>query len=334
MKKFKNLFLLVSFLIILTPFNYGIAWSNASYAFTSNNYDYEENYGTHDWIADAALNALLNLNQSKWSWLEQRKSIFLVGTEAPDNSAVNMTLDGALIEGFGDTTYHHIYFHENGSIAYNEDDAAIRAKSCGDLANARIDEEKLDQAAFYLGAMTHYISDMSMYAHVAENNIPPHNLDFDEHHSNIEGYVKTRTNEYDDKEEFFRIFDVNVGNKKPYNAAKDLAWNTYYDPNPSEPTVRNAVWLHNNFFSWSGITTYAQRIADSDITHQLYYDRIEQSLNNAMEACASAMNNVSTFVSDQPIDSIIDGFDIFFLIMISSLSIVAIYFIKIKKRKI
>jgi len=303
MKSSKSLCLLLGFLIFLTFLNYGNAWNNgnsgSAYAYTYINYDYEDNYGTHDWIADAALNALLNLNESKWNWLELRKEIYFVGTEAPDNSGVNMTLNGEIIEGFGDTTYHHIYFFENGTISHNEDDSAIRAKLCGDLADSCIEEEKLDQAAFYLGAMTHYIADVSMYAHVAENNVPPHNVDFDEHHSTIEGYVQTRTNEYDNMEEFFKIFSVNIDNKKPYDVAIDLAWDTYYDPNPSESTIRNALWLHNNFFSWTGKLTYAQRIADSNITHQLYYDRIEQNLNNAIESCASAMNNITLDISSE-----------------------------------
>ena len=299
LKRLKATFsIIIGFLLLSTFFNSAYAWSNGSYAYNETEYSYEDDYGTHDWIAERALNVLLNYEENEWNWLESRKEIFLVGTEAPDNGGVSMTLDGKNIDGFGDTTWHHIYFNQDGSISNNEDDSALRAKSMGDLADANLEEKNLDLAAFYLGAMTHYIADMGMYAHVAENNVAPHFIDFDEHHSTIEGYVQTRTNEYDDKEEFFLFLDITLGTKSPYNAAVDLAWDTYNDS--SNNFAHNALWLHNNFFSgWE--LNYEDRSSDTS-THQEYYDRIETNLNNAIEACASAMNYVGGYESSSSDD--------------------------------
>ncbi len=292
--------------ISFLPIGFVMGWGNgqsgsgcSSYADDNISFDYDCNFGTHDWIAKSALNALIEDNSSKWSWLSSREKIYMVGTEAADNSDVDMTLNGVNVVGFGDTTYHHIYFYENGTVKNNEDDAALRAKIIGDLANMYGAEEKLDLAAFYLGAMVHYIGDMAMYSHVAENNIIPHNLDFDAHHSTIEGYVQTRSNEYDDMEEFFQISSFVIGSKNPYNATMELAWNTYIDPNPSESITRDAVWLHENHFTgWK--QSYSARDSDSTI-NQLYYDRIEESLNLAIQYSAAAINYVSNFeIQEEP----------------------------------
>ncbi len=92
-----------SFLIIQP----GLAWKNESYANSPDDYDYKTDYGTHDWIANAALESLLTEDQSKWSWLSDRKQYFLLGTEAPDNGDLKTTLDSETVEGFGDTAKHH-----------------------------------------------------------------------------------------------------------------------------------------------------------------------------------------------------------------------------------
>ncbi len=286
MKPNKTVFFYTVIVFIIFP-NSTIAWSNGNsgnaYANNEFNYDYNDNFATHDWIAKGALDALLSSNQAKWQWLEDREVVYLLGTEAPDNSALSTTLDGTVISGFGDTTWHHVYFYENGTVY--EDDAALRAKSCGDLANSYIENGKLELGAFYFGAMIHYISDLSMFSHTVENNIPPHNLNFDTYHSTIEGYVRTRTNEYNSREEFFQFSSFVIGNKAPYDAAIKLAWDTYNDLD--NIGVNNAVWLHNNHFTgWA--QNYANRLSDT-LSHQEYYDRIENSLNNAIEASASAL---------------------------------------------
>ena len=288
MKKFKAVLLFLGFLFLTFPLSYCFAWSNASYAYNPNDYDYNTDYGTHDWVADAALNALINNDPGNWDWLNDvnRKKIYLLGTEAPDNSGIDITLNGDSVTGFGDTPLHHVYV---SIIATNlmDNASAVRAKACGDIAAASINSNKLDKAAFYLGAMTHYIADQGMYAHTVPNNQYPDYLNFDEHHSTVESRVLTRTNDYENKEEFFRFSVLKPVSKAPYDAAVQLAWETYQDPTPSDSITRNAVWLHNNFFS-SWASNYQARSSDSAI-HQKYYDRIEECLNNAIWYVASAM---------------------------------------------
>ncbi len=263
---------LVSIFISVQP---GIALKNGSPALNASNYDYATDYSTHDWVAEAALDALSSVDAGNWQWLVDRKVIFLVGTEAPDESGVSMTLDGTAVTGFGDVTNHHVYYNTDGTTY--DDIAAIRVKLCGNLADAAMDEQKRDLAAFYLGAMTHYISDLSVFAHVMDG------VDSGDHDA-FEGYVGTRTNDHTDRESFFNIFSFTVTSKTPYNAAKDLGWDTYKDPT----SAHGAQWLWDNLFS--GWKQTLETRAEDTTDHQTYYNRVEQNLNNAVAACAAAMN--------------------------------------------
>lgn len=283
-------------IIFLSNTLYVNAWNNGSYAYNKTDYDYENDYATHDWIAEYALDKLMETSSSDWEWLNEPdlKKIYLLGTEAPDNSGVETTLDGEIIEGFGDKSKHHIYFYENGEVL--EDDAALLAKKWGNLADARYEEGKKEQAAFYLGAMTHYIADMSMYAHIAQNYEDEtfDDVDFDEHHSTLEGYVGTRTNDYEKRDEFFKLGNVEITDeKRPYDIAVDMAWETYRDE--SNNGDHDALWLHENFFTgWAA--NYDKRSEDN-VTQRAYYNRIETLLTKAVEASASAMAYVGSISS-------------------------------------
>ncbi|MFX0077558.1 MAG: hypothetical protein ACFE96_19100, partial [Candidatus Hermodarchaeota archaeon] len=285
----KFIILCIFLCLILIPCAQTLAWSNNHYSNDSANYNYLTNYGTHDWIAQKALETLIEDDYPRWKWLEDRETIFLTATEAPDNTNLQMTLDGEPVQGYGDFENHHVYFYENGSIKDGEDKAAVRAQSCFDMAEEAMKGNKLDLAAFYFGAMTHYISDCSMYSHVAQNYVPPYNVNFDQWHSSVESLVNGRTNKSFDREEFFKYLVQGVEKKNPYNITLEVGWDTYMDPNPSEPTTRNAFWLHNNFFpDW--VIDYNERLAEANQTRVLYYNRIEENLNKAIESCIAAMN--------------------------------------------
>ena len=283
LNKFNSeLILLVSLLLLITIPS-SKAWNNgdggtgeSTYAFDVDSYNFDYNYGTHDWIADLALETLSYNNSSIWQWLRNNETTYFLGTEAPDNSKIDIILNGTSITGFGDTTYHHIYFNTDGSIL--EDDAAVRAKWCGDHADVALSEGNLQVAAYYLGAMTHYIADMSMFAHVMDNT---ETIDYDEHHSTIEGYVQTRSNEYDDKDEFFLIdTSIDLSNKKLFDAAVDCA----------NLTADEADYFHNyHFTNWE--QDYSSR-SDDTAAHQTYYSKMETVIQNGIEEIASAIQYV------------------------------------------
>ena len=77
------------------------AWSNGDYSGDPSNPD----YGTHDWIAQHALDWLPSHEKD---YIENNLAAYLYGTELPDN--------GQASDGIGDTTTHHLYFYSNGTI--------------------------------------------------------------------------------------------------------------------------------------------------------------------------------------------------------------------------
>ncbi len=289
-KVFFLMLLIMGCLFTMIPFSRG--FSNGSYADNHISYDFDTDFGTHDWIALNAINFLRSQSDS-YDWLYERLEIVLLGTEAPDNAGVSDILNGETVEGFGDTSSHHNYYKEDGTYIYGENDSSIRAKEMGGNATYYFLEGKLDLAAFFIGAMTHYISDLAVFCHVARNNVDPYPLtDFDDNHSQYESYIRSRTNNYENLFEFFSLRSFSYGSKSPDETSKSLGWDTYRDPNPSEGTVRDAKWMHDNFFAdWAQST--ASRATESDPIKVMYYDRVEESLNNAIQACIYAINRVS-----------------------------------------
>src|SRR5665647_1312773 len=93
-------------------------WSNGGYS-ADPSYPV---YGTHDWIAQHALDWLPTQEKQL---LTENLASYLYGTELPDNKNTP--------NGVGDTTKHHIYFFVNGSL--QDDAAAVRAKQ--EYANAQ-----------------------------------------------------------------------------------------------------------------------------------------------------------------------------------------------------
>ena len=68
MKRHKTLLVLMGLMFLAFPYSYAIAWSNGSYAYNQNDYDYETDYGTHDWIAERALEVLIDHDDTQWKW--------------------------------------------------------------------------------------------------------------------------------------------------------------------------------------------------------------------------------------------------------------------------
>lgn len=142
-------------------------------------------YATHDWVADHALSLLPNEEKA---WIVPHQTLYLVGTEAPDNR--NIPNDcGAPHNGYDDGS-------QGLSVDWNSDHsemvstrAARRAQEEYSKATIAYEEGDLSAAAFYLGAMAHYIGDVSQYGHAYPD---------EENHSNYEGWVRNRTESFND----------------------------------------------------------------------------------------------------------------------------------------
>ncbi|WXG44632.1 MAG: zinc dependent phospholipase C family protein [Promethearchaeati archaeon SRVP18_Atabeyarchaeia-1] len=145
------------------------AWSDGGQSIDSNHIQ----YGTHDWIAEHALH-LLPSNES--GWLTSNRNIFLLGTEAPEYG--NVSFKGR--NGYGDIENHHNYYSGRFPRDCFDDSAAVRAEQEFQKALLCLRNSSYDLAAWYAGAMTHYISDVGSWPHVISNATPSHASKYEE----------------------------------------------------------------------------------------------------------------------------------------------------------
>jgi len=247
--------LLITVLYGSTFAGMAIGWSNGGYSADPANPD----YGTHDWIAQHALD---------WLPLEEKQYIlnnlasYLYGTELPDN--------GGTPDGIGDTAKHHIYY--NSTEFMTDDAAAIRAATEYNNALNYLSTSDLQKAAKTAGIMSHYIADMAVFGHVM--GIGTEWRD-EEHHSDYETYLNARTSNYADEFSSFLSFDGSLVTLSAYDAAKNLAYDTTFDVDGDF----TSVWMDQNY-NWSN-PTFRNRAGESlnlavnylaDVLHTLYVD--------------------------------------------------------------
>ncbi len=179
----ESILLVVAFLAPVMAWNNGDATGDFDVYATDalvNWWKDSKHYGTHDWIAEAALEAVLNDDdaRAKWVdneeslfWTDRRKMIYLIGTEAPDLSSLKLKLNNYIVRGVGDRRRHKIYFydfnegssfsmqpHRNTNIAHD-----IRRYT--EFAKDSLKEGRCDLAAYYIGFLMHYIGDFTCFFH-------------------------------------------------------------------------------------------------------------------------------------------------------------------------
>jgi hypothetical protein len=113
-------------------------WSNGGYSADPSNPD----YGTHDWIAEHALDWL---PENEKAYIANNLATYLYGTELPDNWQAN--------DGIGDTMKHHVYFSANGTL--EDDAAAVRAYESYTLTLSYLAAHDFVNASKHAGIMTH-----------------------------------------------------------------------------------------------------------------------------------------------------------------------------------
>jgi hypothetical protein len=230
-------------------------WSNGGYSADPTHPD----YGTHDWIAEQALDWL---PQQEKQFILDNKAVYLYGTELPDN---NQALDG-----IGDTTKHHVYFSASGSL--QDDAAAVRAREEYAKAASAYNAGNRAEAAKRLGVMAHYVADMAVFGHVMGASTA---WGAEQHHSDYEDYVLDRTNSYSDAFNSFLVYDGSLTSKTAYNAALTLAYDTTFDGSGG----LTCVWMDQHY-NWNNAT---------------FRNRAGQSLNLAVNAVADVLH---TFYSE------------------------------------
>lgn len=258
-----SLYLVLSFLLITRLLAQALSWSNGGYSIDP----YNPNYGTHDWIAEHALDWL---PEEEKFFLVSNLKIFLYGTELPDNRNAP--------DGIGDVIKHHVYYYSNGSL--QDDSSAVRAQEEFERALSLYLSGNLLETLKRLGAMAHYISDVAVFGHVMGETTC---WGEERHHEDYERYVNERTSNYESIFNRYLIFDGKLEPISAYNATLKLAYDTTFD---TSGMGRNCVWMDGNY-DWSN-PQFVDRCGESlnyavnliaDVLHSFYLEIVKRDKN-------------------------------------------------------
>jgi hypothetical protein len=256
-----NLKTIIIFSIILSVYSKTVyGWGNGGYSNDPNN----PRYGTHDWIAQHALDWL---PENEKSLILDNIALYLYGTELPDN--------GQVPDGVGDTSKHHVYYRSDGSL--QDDAAALRAQEEFEKAQSLHLAGDVSGAVKRLGAMTHYISDVAVFPHVMGAST---DWSEEKHHSDYEKYVGQKTSSYEAEFNVFLRFDGSLDLISAYNATLMLAFDTTFDPDGD----LSCVWMDNNY----------------DWDNPVFKNRCGESLNLAVNLIADVLHTFYVSISSKP----------------------------------
>ena len=220
-----GLTILLSLLVLALPS--AAAWSNGGYSADPDNPD----YGTHDWIADMALNIQTkNVTFLKTTYHAK----LLLGTEAPDNP-----------EYIGDSTNHHVYFSSDHLI--EDDVCADRAESLYQIALGNLKSGNYEVAAYDIGAMVHYIADLGVFGHTMGAYT---DWGTETHHSDYEAEFEDRLSSLSPPT------GISLGDSDAYDATLDLAEDITFGVG----AIKANTWMDINY-DWSDAAFYASAMA-------------------------------------------------------------------------
>jgi hypothetical protein len=185
-------------------------------------------YATHDWVAEQAL---MLLPEAERDWLMPFKAVYLIGTEAPDFKHIPTGCQTPH-PGYDDrSSGHSVEWPATGSNMV-KDRAAQRAQEEYNKAAIAYRQGNRQAAAFYLGAMAHYIGDVSQYGHSIPNET---------HHSNYERWVASRTGSFTAGHfESFIVLDSLV-RRSAYTAVKRVSLVTARGKGAILPAAQTSV---------------------------------------------------------------------------------------------
>ena len=228
------------------------AWSNGGWSEDLSNPD----YGTHDWIAQHALDWL---STSEKQYIVNNLAVYLYGTELPDNSQAP--------DGIADSINHHFYYDSAGAIV--DDSAAVRASAVYAQALSFLISGDSANAAKYAGIMSHYIVDLAVFGHVMGSGT---DWGPETHHDDYESYVNQRTSTYSAEFNVYLSFDGNLRIISAYNVARELAYDTTFDIDGD----LTCIWMDQNY----------------DWNNPIFKNRCGESLNLAVNYLADVLHTL------------------------------------------
>jgi hypothetical protein len=275
--KFRSVVLCVCLVAVLVNVPSALCWSNGGYSADPLHPD----YGTHDWIAQHALD-YLPANEKQY--LTDNLQVYLYGTELPDNAQVS--------DGIGDTTKHHVYYSASGVVT--DDVSALRAQT--EYSTALTDLKAGDNAAAAkaAGAMAHYISDVAVFGHVMGKSTA---WGAEKHHSDYEDHVDDNTGSFQSTFASYLAYDGSLSSISAYNATLFVANNTVFGGASGE----GCVWMDENY-GWSN-TAFSNRCGESlnlavnavaDVLHTLYLEANPQATTSPTNAATTTPTKTPT----------------------------------------
>lgn len=174
-------------------------------------------YSTHDWLAEHAL-ALLPDNEK--AWLVPHMTLYLLGTEAPDNRKIPDEC-GAPNNGYDEKgSEHSVKWKADGSgfaMKNNQylDRAGKRAQEEYIKAEIAYGKGRFSDATFFLGAMAHYVGEVSQYGHSVDYEGRNHNL--------YEHYVSKLTSSFDGGTFESYVKGDGLTRRSPYTAVRRIS---------------------------------------------------------------------------------------------------------------
>lgn len=254
------------------------AWSNGGYSSDPSNPD----YGTHDWIAQHALDWL---PEAEKQYITDNLAAYLYGTELPDNAGV--------ADGIGDKPNHHIYYSSSGVMTDNA--SAVRASEVYGEALTYLVASDLVNAAKHAGIMTHYIADMAVFGHVMGSGTD-WGAEPQQRHEDYETYVNQRTSSYDAEFNSYLSYDGSLVTISAYDAAKDLAYDTTFDVDGD----LTCVWMDQHY-NWND-PTFRDRCGESlnlavnyvaDVLHSLYVEATPGPRAQSSITCSASPSTIT-----------------------------------------
>jgi hypothetical protein len=242
-------------LLVVAVSSQATAWSNGGYSSDPAHPD----YGTHDWIAQHALDWL---PASEKQYIVNNLAAYLYGTELPDN--------GGAADGIGDQTLHHVYYYSDGSL--QDDASAVRASGEYQAAKTYLQASNYAMAAKTAGIMSHYIVDPAVFGHVMGAST---DWGAEVHHSDYEDYVTAQMTTYTSSMfDPYLAFDGTLENVTAYDATLQVGYDTTFGDSAG---TQSCTWMDTNY-DWS---------------NSIFKDSAGASLNRAVNALADVLHTLA-----------------------------------------
>lgn len=145
-----------SLILIFTVSGFCVPWSNGGESKSLNS----PKFGTHDWIAYEGYR--IASREANLDWIKNNLNAFYIGTEAPDSGSKLFPSAGG---GYHDTGACHCVLYGSRREVIR-DRAAMRAQQEFNKSQQALEDGNYKLAAFYAGAMAHYIGDLSQFMHL------------------------------------------------------------------------------------------------------------------------------------------------------------------------